>query len=522
MPLFWWQHLALLILIHLLEPFRLTHKLQAEALFGFKSTVGNSRHLAGRIRRYPCGGQRECIYHQKLKHQGLVPWFPRLYPLSPQIRKIKLPPSAASLPLLHASSLLQEDFSRSRKLTIAETVGGDSSVPTLTPLAEAQVKKPSKQKVAAIVGGVGAALLVVVIGVIICFCLMRLKRLIRRASDTTSSVPSPHVLLELEHISPGSGAVSPYDTHNVRQLSILELEHATGNFNQINLVGEGSFGLVYKGLLGDGSIVAIKRRLQYPVQYFVNEVKRIACVHHRHLVKLIGYCEENHQQFLVYDYLPNGNVGNHLYDSEGLPIGKLDMRQRLIIALGAAKGLEHLHSLVPPIVHMHFRTRNVLADENFTAKVSDFGLSNLLVGGYYAESSSAFDCFRDPELRSLHDFSERSDVYSFGVFLLELISGREALGWNHSDVQENLVSLAKGTCDIDNFVDKTVKDHTLHAVNQMMELALLCVDTGTRRPVMRRVVVELERIRAAEIGHLHSGGLGEEIGMVTLGSDLFT
>lgn len=80
------------------------------------------------------------------------------------------------------------------------------------------------------------------------------------------------VLLELERVSPGSGAVSPYDTHNVRQLSILELEHATGNFNQINLVGEGSFGLVYKGLLGDGSIVAIKRRLQYPVQYFVNEV----------------------------------------------------------------------------------------------------------------------------------------------------------------------------------------------------------------------------------------------------------
>ncbi|KAF7153601.1 hypothetical protein RHSIM_Rhsim01G0216800 [Rhododendron simsii] len=498
----------------------------AEASFGFKSTVGNSRHLAGRIRRYPCGGQRECIYHQKLNDQGVVPWFPRFYPLSPQIRKT----------------------------TIAETVGGDSSVPTLTPLPEAQVKKPSKQKVAAIVGGIGAALLVVVTGVTVCFCLMRLKRLIRRASDTTSSVRSPRgnsILRASEDISPGSGAVSPYDTYNLWQLSILELEQATGNFNQINLVGEGSFGLVYKGLLVDGSIVAIKRCLHCPVQYFVNEVKRIASVHHRHLVKLIGYCEENYQQFLVYDYLPNGNVGNHLYDSEGLPIGKLDMRQRLIIALGAAKGrcnvslsstdcngheimrifdptilhlqsgLEHLHSLVPPILHMHFRTRNVLVDENFTAKVSDFGHSNLPVEGYYAESSSAVDCFRDPELRSLHDFSERSDVYSFGVFLLELISGREALGRNHSDVQENLVSQAKGTRDIDNFVDKTVKDCTLNAVKQMMELALLCVDTGTRRPVMRSVVEELERIRAAEIGHLHSGGLGEEIGMVTLGSDLF-
>ncbi|KAL7198177.1 hypothetical protein ACSBR2_020657 [Camellia fascicularis] len=519
MLLFWWRHLPLLILIQFLEPFRLTHKLQAEALLAFKSTVGNSLHLAGRIRRYPCVGQRECIYHHKRKDLGVVSWFPRFYPLSPHIRKINLSPSEPSLSLLHSSSQLEVKFYRSRKTIIAETVGGDSGVPTLTPLQAGNVEKPSKQKVAAIVGGVGAALLVVITGVIVYFCLMRLKRLIRGASDTASSVPSPPVAWEMENIPPSAGAVSPYDTYNLRQLSILELEHATGNFNQINIIGEGSFGLVYKGLLDDGSVVAIKRHLHYPVQYFLNEVKRIARVHHKHLVKLIGYCEENHQQFLVYDYLPNGNVGNHLYDSAGLPIGKLEMRQRLLIALGAAKGLEYLHSLTPSILHMHFRTRNVLVDENFTVKVSDFGLSKLLEG-YHAETSSAFDFFHDPELRLSKDFSDRSDVYSFGVFLLELISGRDALGRNQSDMQENLVLQAKGIHDLNDFVDKTVRDHTMHAVKQMMDLALLCIDMSIRRPAMKSVVEELERIQVSDFGNLHSG-MGEDIGIVTLGSELF-
>ncbi|XP_057509857.1 probable serine/threonine-protein kinase PBL28 isoform X2 [Actinidia eriantha] len=521
MRLFWWQHLPLLILIQFLEPFRCTHKLQAEALVAFKSTVGNSLQLAGRIRRYPCFGKQECIYRHKPENLGVVSWFSRFYPLSPQIRKINLSPSTPPLSLLRGPSGLQENFYGSRKTTIAATIDGNDNVPTLTPLQGSDVKKPSKQKLAAIIGGVGAALLVVITGVVVYFCLMRLKRLIRRESDAASSVPSPPVVWERENISPGAGAgtVSPYDTYNLRQLSILELEQATGNFNEINIIGEGSFGLVYKGLLDDGSIVAIKRRLHYPVQYFANEVKQIACVHHKHLVKLIGYCEENRQQFLVYDYLPNGDIGNHLYDSEGLPIGKLEMRQRLIIALAAAKGLEHLHCLSPPILHLHFRTRNVLVDDNYTGKVSDFGLSKLLVAGYHAESSSAFDCFRDPEVRWLEDFSERSDVYSFGVFLLELISGREALGRNQSDTQGNLVLQAKGTCDLDNFVDKTVRDHASQAVKQMSELALLCVDTGTR-PSMKSVVEELERIQEGEIRHLHSG-LGEEIGIVTLGSDLF-
>lgn len=196
------------------------------------------------------------------------------------------------------------------------------------------------------------------------------------------------------------------------------------------------------------------------------------------------------------------------------------MRQRLSIALGAAKGLEHLHSLLPPLLHMHFRTSNVLVDENFMAKVSDYGLSRLLIEGDHAGSSSAIDCFLDPELNISKNLSERSDVYSFGVFLLELISGSEAHGRSQSNSGENLVLQAKSSNGFDKFVDKTLGEHRMGGAKQMMELALLCVDISLKRPSMRNVVEELEQIQERQTAHLRSESI-EGIGAVTLGSDLF-
>ncbi|XP_047324404.1 leucine-rich repeat receptor protein kinase HPCA1-like isoform X2 [Impatiens glandulifera] len=203
-----------------------------------------------------------------------------------------------------------------------------------------------------------------------------------------------------------------------------------------------------------------------------------------------------------------------LVDSEGgLPIGKLDMKQRIVIALGAAKGLQHLHSLDPPLFHMHFRTRNVLLDENFVAKVSDFGVISLLLGDR-GGSSSTIDYFRDPELRhSEENFSERSDVYSFGVFLLELISGRE---------DENIVSQARESSVAKDFVDKMAERTMIDgAAEKMMGLALVCVGSGVERPTMEKVVEQLERILEREIGPVLESRQSGEIGLVTLGSELF-
>ncbi|KAK0606482.1 hypothetical protein LWI29_038242 [Acer saccharum] len=401
---------------------------------------------------------------------------------------------------------------------IAASVDGDSSVPTFTPVQETDNQKPRKQRVAAIVGGIGAALLVIVILVLVYICLMRFKRFTRRTSDGESSVPSPSVELGRGGTSPYAGAVSPNGA--LRQLTILELKHATCDFSQSNIIGEGTFGLVYKGLLQDGSMVAIKRHLHTPIRNFLHKVRNNARIHHRHLVKLVGYYEDNHQQLLVFDYIPNGNVGNHLYDSEGLPIGRLNMRQRLLIALGAARGLEHLHSLVPPLFHMHFRTSNVLLDETFTAKVSDYGLHKLLIEDHDAGSSSAIDCFLDPELSSLKNFSASSDVYSFGVFLLELISGQDSHGRNQLNSDQNLVLQAKRGSSLDDYIDKTLGDQTGDAAREMMELALQCIDISRRRPSTRRIVEVLERIQEGEISRLDSE-FGEDIGAVTLGSELF-
>ncbi|ONI00667.1 hypothetical protein PRUPE_6G101300 [Prunus persica] len=514
MRLFWWQQLPLLLLIQLLEPSRTGYKIYAEALQTFKSRVGGPQLFNGQIGRCPCLRQWKIVNCHKDRFSGICS-VPR------RANTVNLSPFSPRLVVAHSSIQLQKELHKPRNRRIAAIVDGDNGAPTLTPVQEARGNNPRKQKVAALIGGVAAALLVVIIVVLVYICLMRVKRFIRRTSETGSSAPSPSVEWERGNMSPYAVALSLYNTQNLRQLTILELEQATCNFNEINIIGQCRFGLVYKGLLQDGSIVAIKRRLHAPTQYFFHEVKRIAHVNHVHVLRLIGYCQDASQQLLVYEYLPNGNVGNHLYDAEGLPIGKLGIRQRLSIALGAAKGLAHLHNLVPPLLHMYFRTSNVLLDENFTAKVSDYGLTKLLVKGHHAGSSSTIDYFRDPELDLSKKFSEKSDVYSFGVFLLELISGREANGRIQLSSGDNLILQAKGCNDLGRFVDKTLGDNSMQAAKQMMELALMCIDASQQRLQMQIVVEELERIhRASEISHFHVK-VDEEIGAVTLGSELF-
>ncbi|MBA0690900.1 hypothetical protein Goari_008553, partial [Gossypium aridum] len=434
----------------------------------------------------------------------------------PGISRISLPSRLTQLlffaPKFIPSYSQEKPFKSRHGRVAAASVDGENGVPTLTPLQTAD-KKPRKQTFAAIIGCISAALLVLIILVLVYICLMRVKRFMRRTSGTESSMPSTVELERANTSHYAAGAPSPIYTQNLKQITMSELEHATHNFSQSNIIGEGRFGLVHKGLLQDGTLVAIKR-------YLNTQIKQIAQVRHRNLVNLVGYCEDNHQQFLVYDYIPNGNVGNHLYDYEGSPTGKLNMRQRLLIALGAAKGLEHLHSMAPPLLHMHFRSSNVLLDENFTAKVSDYGLSKLLSEDQFYASSSAIDCFLDPELYSSKRFSVQSDIYGYGVFLLELISGREAICRDPSNLETTLIMQAKDSKDISSFVDKTLGGKSMRGAKQVVDLALQCVDIRPRRPLMRSIVEELERIQETEIGGLPFDA-GEEIRDVTLGSELF-
>ncbi|KAF9616180.1 hypothetical protein IFM89_028956, partial [Coptis chinensis] len=175
----------------------------------------------------------------------------------------------------------------------------------------------------------------------------------------------------------------------------------------------------------------------------VDSVCYLSSIRHRNLVNLLGYYQENGQQMLIYEYIPNGSISSHLYGQ--VSNEKLQFKNRLSIALGAAKGLAHLRAITPILVHKNFKTTNVLVDENFIAKVADVGLRNLTVPwdwinapGEYALALRHF-VLSWALVKEFGRFSNRSDVYSFGVFLLELVCGREALQSKSSESDRSLV-----------------------------------------------------------------------------------
>ncbi|PWA98873.1 protein kinase superfamily protein [Artemisia annua] len=285
---------------------------------------------------------------------------------------------------------------------------------------------------AAIVGGAAGAVALVGVVILVTWFFLCNNRSVSRTSETGSSDPSQ------VGRPPGVELV----VRETRRFEIEELSLATKNFSEKNLIGEGKFGEVYKGLLHDGMLVAIKRRPAPPSQEFIQEARYLASIQHRNIVTLLGYCQANGQQILVYEYVPNGSVSIHLYGAGQVTKEKLEFKHRLSIALGAAKGLAHLHSLSPRLAHKDFKTANVLVDENFIAKVADAGVRNFLGRGDTAGPSSqvtADEIFLAPEVREFRRFSEKSDIYSFGVFLLELVSGQEAAELLSSDSNQNIV-----------------------------------------------------------------------------------
>ncbi|XP_042390719.1 wall-associated receptor kinase-like 4 isoform X3 [Zingiber officinale] len=251
--------------------------------------------------------------------------------------------------------------------------------------------------VAEIVGAAagGFALLVIVVGLLFFYIFYWGRTEANRSSETGSSDPSN--LVECRRDRRSFVDYSLANEHHVaRRFTLEELEEATKNFSQSNLVGTGSFGLVYKGLLLDGTIVAIKRHAHVPRLAFVEEVKKLSKIRHRNLVTLIGYCQEGGLQMLVYEYLPNGSISQHLYYNEHHSLTNLEFKQRLTVAIGAAKGLTHLHSLAPPLVHKNFKTSNILVDENFIAKVADAGILKLLQGSEEVQHQGSKNAFQDP------------------------------------------------------------------------------------------------------------------------------
>ncbi|KAM0957789.1 hypothetical protein ACFX2C_023164 [Malus domestica] len=351
---------------------------------------------------------------------------------------------------------------------------------------------------AAILGGAAGAVALVGISILlIWFCISR-SRSVSRTSETGSSDPSVQV---------GRHGGVELSMRETRRFQMEELSLATKNFSDKNLIGQGKFGEVYMGFLQDGMLVAIKKRPGTASQEFINEVHYLSAIQHRNIVTLLGYCQENNLQFLVYEYIHSGSVSSHLYGTGQHSREKLEFKNRLTIAQGAAKGLAHLHSLSPRLVHKDFKTANVLVDENFIAKVADAGIRNFLGRVDIAGSSSqvtADEMFLAPEVREFRRFSEKSDVYSFGVFLLELVSGREARDFASSDSTQNMVEWVQNiqegsnvSCIID---ERLGNSFTGEAMEGLIQLIMRCVEASSeRRPGMSHVVMELDRIVEKEM-----------------------
>ncbi|KAI4346800.1 hypothetical protein L6164_007668 [Bauhinia variegata] len=294
-----------------------------------------------------------------------------------------------------------------------------------------------------------------------------------------------------------------------------ELIQATNGFSASNLLGEGGFGCVYKGLLVDGREVAVKQLKVGGGQgerEFRAEVEIISRVHHRHLVSLVGYCISEHQRLLVYDYVPNNTLHYHLHDANR-PV--LDWATRVKVAAGSARGIAYLHEdCHPRIIHRDIKSSNILLDNNFEAQVSDFGLAKLALDTNTHVTTRVMGTFgyMAPEYATSGKLTEKSDVYSFGVVLLELITGRKPVDDSQPIGDESLVEWARPLLaealdneDFEVLVDPRLEEnYNRTEMFRMIEAAAACVrHSAAKRPRMSQVVRALDSLD--ELADLNNG-----------------
>ncbi|PPD72425.1 hypothetical protein GOBAR_DD30671 [Gossypium barbadense] len=288
-----------------------------------------------------------------------------------------------------------------------------------------------------------------------------------------------------------------------RWFSYDELKKCTNNFSESNELGYGGFGKVYKGTLSDGQSVAIKRAQHGSMQgglEFKTEIELLSRVHHKNLVGLVGFCFDQGEQMLVYEFMANGTLRESLSGRSGI---YLDWKRRLRIALGSARGLAYLHELAnPPIIHRDIKSTNILLDENLTAKVADFGLSKLVSDsskGHVSTQVKGTLGYLDPEYYMTQQLTEKSDVYSFGVVMLELITAKQPIEKGKYVVRE--VRSVMDMKDDEHYGLRELMDPSIRSSGNLLgfgkflELAMQCVeDSATDRPTMSDVVKAIETI----------------------------
>ncbi|KAK2995140.1 hypothetical protein RJ640_002809 [Escallonia rubra] len=284
--------------------------------------------------------------------------------------------------------------------------------------------------------------------------------------------------------------------------SAKQLEKATNNFNQNCILGRGGQGIVYKGILTDGGIVAVKKSKivdEGQLEQFINEVAILSQLNHRNVVKLLGCCLETEVPLLVYEFISNGTLFKHIHDqSNEFP---LSWEMRLRIATEVARALAYLHSSTSiPIYHRDIKSTNILLDDKYKAKVSDFGTSRSIAIDQTHLTTLVKGTFGylDPEYFQSSQFTEKSDVYSFGVVLVELLTGEKPIFMTGTGEQRNLAThflLYEEENPLFKIFDPQVLDGRKEELVAVANLARRCLNLdGENRPAMKEVATILEGI----------------------------
>ncbi|CAN6247177.1 unnamed protein product [Urochloa humidicola] len=293
-----------------------------------------------------------------------------------------------------------------------------------------------------------------------------------------------------------------------REFSYRELKHITNNFNQE--IGKGGFGAVFLGYLENGNPVAVKVRSESSSQggkEFLAEAQHLTRVHHKNLVSLTGYCKDKNHLALVYEYMSEGNLQDHLRDtSTSKP---LNWEQRLQIALDAAQGLEYLHvGCKPALIHRDVKSRNILLTTDLGAKIADFGLTKAFSDSktHITTEPAGTMGYLDPEYYRSYQISEKSDVYSFGVVLLELITGHPPVVPINDSVSIHIGEWVHQNLDqgsIESIIDSSMGgDYDFNSVWKVADLALHCKEEVSReRPTMSDVVAQIKESMELEARH---------------------
>uniref|UniRef100_A0A7N0TSJ8 Protein kinase domain-containing protein n=1 Tax=Kalanchoe fedtschenkoi TaxID=63787 RepID=A0A7N0TSJ8_KALFE len=366
---------------------------------------------------------------------------------------------------------------------------------------------------------ISAIFVVVTLVALIAVAALKFRSLKRKLADELSEDPTTLFLRRQRSAS----LLPPVFTYD-------DLELATGKFDSRRKIGDGGFGSVYRAQLSDGRVVAVKRLHRqssdsaavdtYFTKSFCNEILILSSIEHPHMVKLHGYCSDPRGLLLVYDYVPNGTLADHLHSQRRSTLDQtLTWQVRLEIAIQVATAIEYLHfSVKPPVVHRDITSSNIFVESDMRVKVGDFGLSRLMSGpgpagsgpGVVVTGPQGTPGYLDPDYHNCFRLTEKSDVYSFGVVLMELITGKRAVDERRERREAALADLVVVRIQMGRLrevVDPGLVSggEVVDGVGAVAELAFRCVAADKDdRPDMAEVAAELRRISGRSCASRHS------------------